>query len=210
MIINQISSALKQPLPGVEAQLKMANIGRMIKPSKPEKVRLASVLILLYQDGATWQMPLIQRQDNNPNDKHNGQISLPGGKHEKSDKSLSFTALREAEEEIGVAAEKITLLGQLTQLYVPVSNFLIHPFVGFIGDIPTFQRQQSEVKAILKAPLSVLQDKANVKFTNLTIREGVYLKNVPYFDVGGYIVWGATAMILNELVEVLERCKISF
>lgn len=209
MFINELSIALKQPLPGVPSHQKMANANRIMQPPDTLKVRNASVMILFYRANNEWYIPLIQRQDNNPNDKHGGQISLPGGKYENSDTSFAHTAVREAEEEIGIIGTEVELLGQLTNLYVPVSNFLVRPFVGHLSEMPTFQKQLTEVKAILEVPFSTLQDETIIKKTNLTLPQGIRLKNVPHFEINGHIVWGATAMILSELLDVLRTHQVS-
>jgi 8-oxo-dGTP pyrophosphatase MutT (NUDIX family) len=141
----------------------------------------------------------------NPKDRHSGQVSFPGGKVEKADRDLAHTALREAEEELGVPQTTVSILGKMTDLYIPVSNFLVHPFIGFTPNKPSFQLQHSEVQQIVEAPLAILLNKANRKTTNLTLPNNVTLKEVPYFDVNGNIVWGATAMMLSEFTAIVKQ-----
>lgn len=137
---------------------------------------------------------------------HSGQISLPGGKYEKSDINLIATALREAEEEIGINSTKVEVLGKLTPLYVPVSNFQIMPIVGFVSSEPNFKPDPIEVNALIEVKLSDLFDPAKSKVENL-FRDNYNIVS-PYFEVGKHHVWGATAMILSEFREVLYQAKL--
>lgn len=202
-----LSRRLQQPLPGPSAQYKMASLRRMeelgLLPAPPPDAKVACVLNLLHWQEGRWHTVLIQRSAN-PRDRHGGQVSFPGGRYEPSDGSLAEVALRETEEEVGIPASKIRVLGQLTHLYIPVSNFLVHPFVGVLEGLPSFQPQAGEVESILTPALRLFQQAENKKTTDLTIGSGLTLKNVPYFDVDGCMVWGATAMILSEFLEILD------
>jgi len=140
----------------------------------------------------------------NAKDRHRGQISFPGGRFEPQDKHLANTALREAEEEVGVDAGQVELIGGLTDLYIPVSNFRVDPYVGYTEITPDFIPQESEVNDILEVPVEELIHPGNLKYKDLTIREGFTIPNVPYFDLLGKTVWGATAMMLSELVELIR------
>ncbi|MEM1319896.1 MAG: CoA pyrophosphatase [Bacteroidota bacterium] len=203
--IEQLQHQLTLPLPGQAAQHRMANTFRRKNTTPPADARIACVLALFYPKDEQWHLVLIQRVSHDRRDRHSGQISFPGGKLEKSDPSLLDGALREAEEEVGVPAEMVQPLGRLTQLYIPVSNFLVHPFVGVANERPNFQPQLSEVQAILEVPFSQLQNPANIQQTNLKISDHLVLKDVPYYDIQGHVVWGATAMMLSELLEVVGR-----
>ena len=204
-MINKLRiPVIKRPLPGRTAQFKMSHVVRRQEQVIPDNARIASTLILLYPKNDEWHLVLIQRTSNNPNDRHGGQISLPGGQQEESDTSLSATAIREAQEEIGADPSKITLLGELTDLYIPVSNFKVHPFVAYTNERPSFELQESEVHAIIEVPLSVLQDEKTRELTNIKISERITLKDVPYFNIEGQVVWGATAMMLSEFLETIS------
>lgn len=197
---------LAEPLPGREAQYKMASLRRLQElnphPAPPATAKIACVLALLFQRNKAWHTVLIERSPN-PRDRHSGQISFPGGRWEESDGALANVALREAEEEVGVPAREVEILGQLTELYIPVSNFLVHPFVGLLQAPPAFRPQPGEVAGILTPALEVFHSAKNRKRTDVKIGQGVTLPDVPYFEVDGRVVWGATAMILNEFLELL-------
>lgn len=200
--IEQIKQQLSLELPGSQAQYKMAHGIRRHVPSPPSDVRVASVLLTLFPSNGAWYTLLIQRNGNDVRDKHKGQISFPGGKQEKEDSSLAFTALREAEEEIGLPSEKVELLGRLTELYIPVSNFIVHPFVGAIMEKPKWKPQPSEVADIFEVPLRTFTNPENQRTKDINITKNMTLKRVPYYDIEGRVVWGATAMMISEFLEV--------
>ena len=200
-----LAKALRQPLPGVEAQLQLAHPARRLAAAPETTPREAGVLVLLYVDDDLVHFPLIERASHNPRDRHRGQISLPGGKYEEHDADLVATALREAEEEIGVDASRIEVLGQLSTLYIPVSNFNVRPTVGLIGAKPHWTPQPSEVTRVIEARVGDLHAEGAVKHTDRPLGTGVRLRRVPYFDLAGEVVWGATAMILSELRQVLRQ-----
>ena len=206
-LIQKIKEALAQPLPGRNVQLKMAHANRHIAQATPEDARVACVLALLYPKDKEWHTVLILRRSNNENDRHKGQVSFPGGQLEDSDPSLEAGALREAEEEVGVLADQVEILGRLTELYIPVSNFLVHPFVGYTTSLPDFKPQLSEVKEILEIPLAKLTDPNTVSQTDIKIGKNITLKRVPFFNLNNKVVWGATAMMLNEFLEVVRTAQ---
>lgn len=203
--INKLSVALQQPLPGIEAQYKMAHSIRQNDMVPTDTVKTACVLALLYPKNNEWHIVLIERMSNNKNDKHSGQISFPGGRYEKADGTLLNGALREAEEEVGIDRTMVTPIGALTNLYIPVSNFMVHPFIGFTNDTPKFIAQPTEVKSILEVPFSSFQNPENVKLKDLKLTQNILLKRVPYFDIQNHVVWGATAMIMSELLEIVKN-----
>jgi 8-oxo-dGTP pyrophosphatase MutT (NUDIX family) len=200
--IQHLAERLQAPLPGPEAQFRMAHVARRHAATPPPNARQAGVLALFYPKALDWHIVLIEREQNNPNDRHGGQISFPGGKHETGDATLMHTALREAEEEVGAPAEQVQVLGALTPLYIPVSNFQVNPFVGFLSDMPTFRLQTEEVRSILEVDFHTLRAPHTRQSTTIRIASNMALSNVPYFNVQGKVVWGATAMILNELLEL--------
>ncbi|MCK6693148.1 MAG: CoA pyrophosphatase [Thermoanaerobaculia bacterium] len=146
--IDMLRDRLSGPLPGRDAQYKMASLRRLqeleFTPAPPPDARVACVLNLLHLHEGRWHTILIERTAN-PRDRHSGQVSFPGGRWEENDGELANVALRETEEEIGIPAGQVQILGQLTDLYIPVSNFLVHPFVGILEGAPMFTPQPGEV-----------------------------------------------------------------
>lgn len=204
--IENLKQQLQEELPGRDAQYRMSHIIRKIndKPA-PEDARVACVMSLFYQKDDAPYLTFIQRTSKNVQDHHRGQIGFPGGKLETSDPTYEAAALRETEEEVGVNANDIKVLGELTPLYIPISNFLVHVFVGYVDYVPDWKLQEEEVDAVIEVPYSLFQNKENWKQKDMRIRENVTLRNVPYFDLGQHTLWGATAMMMNELFEVAER-----
>lgn len=209
--IETLRARLASPLPGRAVQYEMASLRRLQELGYPNisvppaDARVACVLHLLHRrdENDPWRTVLIRRTAN-PRDRHSGQISFPGGRWEESDgDDLAAAALREAHEEVGVSPLQVQLLGRLTELYIPVSNFVVHPFVGLLLGPPDFVPQPGEVEAVLTPPIELFRQPEYRKKTDLTLDSGLTLREVPYFDVDGHILWGATAMILNEFLAVV-------
>jgi 8-oxo-dGTP pyrophosphatase MutT (NUDIX family) len=198
-----LQQAFTEELPGKEAHVKMApqplDLRRFTSMfAKPPKK--SGVLLLFYPDEGAVYFPLIKRPQY-PG-VHSGQVGFPGGKMEPSDPDILFTALREAEEEIGIDAGKVEVLGRLSDLYIPTSNFLVTPVVGFIQEKPNFVPEQREVARIITTEVISLFHPEVRKQTQLALGGGMYL-DTPYFAVDEEVVWGATAMILSELIQIL-------
>ena len=196
---SQIATALARALPGPDAHLLVSHPARRHEPPAGVTPREAGVLLLLYPgaDGAL-HFPLIERASDLKADRHRGQIALPGGKREPEDATIVETALRETEEEVGVPRTHIEVLGQLTPLYIPVSNFRVTAAVGFAERRPVFVRQETEVARIITGSLAELFAEDAVRHRDVAIDGRLTLKQVPYFSLGGEVVWGATAMMLSE------------
>ena len=202
-LINNLRKRLAQPLPGIAAQRKMANSKRFDERFVQENragARLGAVLIPLYLHEGRLSVVLIKRP--NYSGTHSGQVSFPGGKHEEEDPDLQFTALRESREEVGLPPQSVEVIGQLTDLYIPPSNFLVHPFVGFVRELPELVPDQHEVESILQPEMSHFFEH-DFREKDIRITEHFSL-NAPYYEVDGHTVWGATAMILAELQQVLQ------
>ena len=133
---------------------------------------------------------------------HAKQVSFPGGKKDAADKTLIETAIREAEEEIGVRSEDIEVLGSLSELYIIASNFNVLPVIGYSSSVPSFIADEFEVDEVLEVSLDDLLHEKNKKEKPLTILQGVTI-HAPYFDLNNKVVWGATAMILAELKAIV-------
>jgi 8-oxo-dGTP pyrophosphatase MutT (NUDIX family) len=181
----------------------MANKERQINLARlkiPENPKRSAVLILLYASGKTIKFPLIVRPVYNG--VHSGQVALPGGKHEESDKNLQVTAIRETEEETGILKKNVKIIGKLSELYIPPSNYLVTPFVGIHTVKPEFIPQESEVARIVETDVEKIMDEKNIFEKKMKLSSGVSVLT-PYFDLNGLTVWGATAMILSEFKTVL-------
>jgi len=201
--ITRIKKAFKGNLPGKEVQYEMAHAFRGPYPTSPEDARKAGVLLLLFPENNEWNVVFIQRPSSkNPNDRHAGQLSFPGGKEEESDADLSVTALRETEEEVGVPTNDIQLIGALTDLYIPVSNFLVSPFVGYVDKKPAWIPQVEEVAGIVEFPIHKLRSNETRGVTDIKIGSHLRLQQVPYFNLNGKVLWGATAMMTNEFLRM--------
>ena len=118
-------------------------------------------------------------------------------------KSVEHTALREAREEVGVDAAQVQVLGRLSSLYIPVSNFLVHPYVGWLDEKPDLTPEESEVAEILEIPLPHLQRNKTIGETSIQVGEDLTIDNVPYYDLFGHVLWGATAMMTSELLDIV-------
>lgn len=192
-------------LPAEAAHVKMAPLERInalknfnIKESNP---RIAAVMMLFYPKDNETHLILIVR--NNYKGVHSSQIAFPGGKYELSDADFKETALRETREELGILTDKIAVIKDFTPIYIPPSNFLVHPFLGISKQELLFFPDAREVADIIEMPLSLFLDDEIMVDAILTTSYATDAV-VPAFKIKEHIVWGATAMILNELREVLK------
>jgi len=203
--LEDIRRALSHPLPGIRAQLKMApqpRPGRDLDLGVPAGCRESSVLVLLYPRAGRLYFVLTRRTEMVQS--HKGQISLPGGGREGGE-SLAQTALRETCEELGVPQNGTEMLGCLSTLYIPHSNYCIYPFVAYRPDPPVFYADPVEVAEVLEVPLALLLDPSIRRVEYWSAPDFESPRRVPFFSIHGQVVWGATAMILSELVSVLDR-----
>ena len=203
---NRISKIKNIDLPGDTAHFLMEPPERrqfqnekLILSKKP---REAGVMALFYPKMGVTHILMILRKSYQG--VHSNQIAFPGGKSEVGDQDLLYTALRETEEEVGVPMKMIEPIKELSKVYIPPSNFWVQPFIGMYNDPQPFVKQESEVEAILEVPFNlVLQDETLIRQQLSTS----YAKNieVPAFQLNGHVVWGATAMMLNEIKILLKK-----
>lgn len=205
--IRRLRSQLSEPLPAESAWGEMAPVARIVRSTWPEKnehSKRSAVLMLFYEWEEMFHVPMILR--NIYDGPHSGQISLPGGRVEDFDKDLVDTALREANEEVGIDRGQVEILGQLSEIYIAPSQFWVQPVVGFVHGRPAFIPDHSEVQEVIEAPLPSFMDRKNVKMTDFKVGNMGTI-NVPAYDIKGHRVWGATAMMMSELVAVVEKMK---
>ena len=203
-LILRLQERLKLPLPGPKAHEKMraipvgSNFPRFEHKHPP---RAGSVLIVLYPDQDKILFPLIKRP--NYEGLHSGQVSFPGGKAEAGENAIEV-ALREGNEEIGIDKSQVNVIGQLSDFFVIPSNFMVTPIVGFTSKRPSLVADPFEVAKILHGDIqSILPDTALLEQEILA--GNIYPMKAPHFKIENEIVWGATAMMLNEFRMVLNE-----
>jgi 8-oxo-dGTP pyrophosphatase MutT (NUDIX family) len=204
IVVDQLKSEISKGLPGESAHAAMSPIDRKkINWDTTDAIRESAVAIVLFEKNDLPHCLLIQRTEYEG--KHSGQMSFPGGKKDPEDIDLEYTARRECFEEIGIPVEKGTLLGELTSVFIPVSSFIVRPFLFFHDEIVELVPNEREVAEIVSFQLSDLIKENVISTMEIPLTNGTYLKEVPYFDLEGKKVWGATALILNEMRELLLR-----
>ena len=201
--IESLKIKLAQPLPGQIAHQSALPPNRKasdIKALEGSETKKAAVLILIENNQNQAEIVFILRSTYNGT--HSGQISFPGGKREKGDSDYLETALRETEEEIGINRTDLKVMGALSPIYIPPSNFLVYPFVAFSHSVLNKRAEEKEVANIYTINLEQLFAKETLKETNINHSSGQVYK-VPAFNINGLKIWGATAMILAELKHVV-------
>ncbi|GGB86954.1 coenzyme A pyrophosphatase [Flavobacterium suaedae] len=204
--IKYIPKIQKQQLPALAAHAKMAPAERIQAQSlnyyKANNPKQAAVMMLIYPKEGNAHIVLMKR--NTYPGVHSAQISFPGGKAEPEDKSFADTALRETREEIGVVEKEVDLVMPFSELYIPPSNFIVYPYLGITVEEPLFVPDPIEVAEIIELPLETVLDDSIIIHKEMTTS---YANNimVPAFQTSGYVIWGATAMILSELKETIKN-----
>ncbi|WP_394973307.1 NUDIX hydrolase [uncultured Croceitalea sp.] len=204
---KQVTKIKNLSLPGEESHFKMEpEIRKQWRDSDEiaqRNPKRAAVMALFYPNkNYDTQLLLILRKTYKG--VHSNQIGFPGGKVEPTDKNLEITALRETEEEVGVSSKDVQVLKELSELYIPPSNFIVQPYLGLYKEPKPFKIQESEVEAIVEVLFSDFMDENNLIRQNLTTSYANNI-NVPAFKLNGYVVWGATAMMLSEIKELLKQ-----
>jgi 8-oxo-dGTP pyrophosphatase MutT (NUDIX family) len=165
-------------------------------------VKKAAVMALFYPN-RSYNTSLVLILRNTYPGVHSDQVGFPGGRIEPFDSSILAAALRETEEEIGVSSERIRVIKTMSPLYIPPSNFLVHPFMGTLTEQPEFIRDETEVQQVIEVQLSEFLDSDTVISTRVETSYQMEVE-VPAFLLKGHVVWGATAMMLSEIKEVLN------
>lgn len=204
-IRSRLELRLAEPLPGSDAHALMAHEERrqfFREHTVPANAKISSVLFLLYEENEVVYFPLIVRSKDGS--VHSGQIGLPGGRYEEQDQDLAVTALRETEEEIGVRQNEIELLGKLSPIYIPPSNFIVHPYIGIHQKPPRFLNDTTEVERVVPFSLHDLLHRDMRVDKEITLSTGRTL-TTPAYVHNDITIWGATAMMMSELKWLLEK-----
>ncbi|MBK9330612.1 MAG: CoA pyrophosphatase [Sphingobacteriales bacterium] len=202
---KELYQAFQRPLPGEAAHQalkpylsihKNLDVPPLIKP------KLGAVMALIYPVKNEPHLLFIERPVYDG--VHSGQIAFPGGKIEKKDASYLDAALRETQEEIGVHPDKISVVGQLSNVFVFASNFMVYPYVGILQEPPLLVLEEKEVASILQIPIHTFLQPEIIKEKPIKNALGFTLM-APYYDIEGKVLWGATAMMVSELCEVIKK-----
>jgi 8-oxo-dGTP pyrophosphatase MutT (NUDIX family) len=205
LFCKELIKSYHQGLPGTEAQLQMAPLQRKENSNNyflKNNSKQSAVTVLWFESESIPHLLLTQRTAQLKH--HGNQISFPGGRKDDQDASLIDTALRELKEEVGVAASEVNLVGDLTSLYIPVSNYFVQPFLAVASERINFSINTSEVQAVIKLPIFDLIDDKRIAQESIKLGNGL-LQKVPAFKIDNKIIWGATAMILSEVKAIVKR-----
>jgi 8-oxo-dGTP pyrophosphatase MutT (NUDIX family) len=205
MTFDELLKLFQNGLPGEEAHLEFSPIRQKSSEAleNAREVRDAAVAIVIYPSENELYSLVIERQTYDGT--HSGQISFPGGKVEESDQNLMQTAIRECFEEIGLQLNEIDFISELTSVFIPVSGFHVRPFIFYQEIEPTnFILSEREVYQLAHISLSELTKDENVVLKSLKVGN-MTLKDVPHFKLNEVEIWGATALMLNELKHLLKK-----
>lgn len=208
MTRQELVSLFQQELPGEETHIGFAPVrGRtseFLSSGKP--YRESAVAIVLFPVNEFNELGVLVTQRQEYEGKHSGQLSFPGGKREISDINLLETAIRECQEEIGLLLQETLLIGKLSQVYIPVSGFLIDPYVFYLDQLPNdFQLNEREVKTLHYIALNPLFKEEAIERRDVEVLPGRFVEQIPHFVQGEVAIWGATALLLNELKALFQN-----
>jgi 8-oxo-dGTP pyrophosphatase MutT (NUDIX family) len=213
-LITKLKNNLKNELPGINSWKRMAvksekdgilesesleKYERILSKEKLASMKKAAVLLALFKKNNEWYFPLIKRPMHERN--HPGQIALPGGAKEEDEK-LNYTAIREAFEEVGIKTESVDIIGKLTPLPVPVSGYLIYPFIGILKKEPKWILNEDEVDELIITKVSELVNTDNY-YSEIWELHGNKVE-VPHFRINDHVIWGATASVLSEFIDLIH------
>lgn len=204
-LIYWLKERLQKELPGKEAQERMTGRVLPMPDEIPENARQGAVLALLYPIESIPNILFIRRTVDGG--AHGGQIAFPGGKAEETDDDLIATALREAQEEVGLLSCDVDIIGALSSLYIPVSNFNVHPFIGYTTQRPDYILSAAEVDSVVEVPVAELFHPQRItKVVVTSPADKSFIRKVPAYKLEDEtIIWGATAMMISELQMLLEE-----
>ncbi|MEZ4937895.1 MAG: CoA pyrophosphatase [Crocinitomicaceae bacterium] len=201
-IIHKFQSLAE--LPGIRAHQEVSPMNRPLSYNEIDTrdYRESSVMFFLYEKGGEPHTVVIER--NTYDGVHSGQIGLPGGKIEDFDETIFQTALREANEEIGVQPDVVGEIRRLSTVFIPVSHFIVNPFVSVLNqNDPIFIPDPREVSQVIEIPIAEILKDVNIQKTSIRTSGGFILKEVPFFAIQDQTIWGATALIFNEVRHIL-------
>jgi 8-oxo-dGTP pyrophosphatase MutT (NUDIX family) len=197
-LLEMLKFKMTGPLPGIRAHQEMSPLKRLSGDlHERAHARTSAVAVVLFSFDNTPSIILTQRHEYVG--AHSGQISFPGGKKEENDPNLEFTARRECMEEIGIDLASASLIGSLTEVYIPVSRFIVQPYLYLHEDEIEFNLNEREVREIIHFPIPELIADESKSTMNVRSNEGLIYRNIPCFRTGNKEIWGATALILNEV-----------
>jgi len=204
-LADRLRRRLQEPLPGAEAHARMFPAIKDMPRVVPGNAMPSAVMVLLFEKETGWHLLAIRRTEDGG--AHSGQVSFPGGRYEQTDENLQQTALRETNEEVGIASDSIEILGALSPLYIVVSNFMVYPFVGLLKAEANYQLSENEVSKVLEISLKELFAGEALVQTDVTSPAvpGVIRKVNAFRLPDSTIIWGATAMMIAELQIVLAE-----
>lgn len=203
-----LKHAIEQGVPGEDAHLRMSPLKRPLSSlaiKEAENIRESAVAIILFPNENTHHCILIQRPIYDGT--HSGQVSFPGGKKDLEDIHLEFTARREAFEEVGIELNESLLVGELTDVFIPVSSFKVKPFIYYHETLPSLKADEREVSEIFTFTIDELLSEDSFATMEIKFPNGISQKNIPCFNLSNKQIWGATALILNELRELILNIK---
>ncbi len=203
--ILHLSQRLHQPLPGLDVQMEMAPSIRDRDWPIPDDARKSAILALLYPYQEDLHLAFMKRKEDGR--VHAGQLCFPGGRYEQSDRDYIHTALREAEEEMGIPQKDVQVLGSLSRIYIPPSNSLVFPAVGFIHTRPRFVAEPEEVAQIIEVSIEQLFDEQIKGVHRVDVFQGNFIDAPGYTVNEQHIIWGGTAMMLAELVAIVKEVR---
>lgn len=203
-LIHNLTEALKNPLPGHSGLPARIEPNKAFGPISPnDKTRISAVLLSLYPHKGDIYFPLILRPKYDGT--HGGQVAFPGGQVELQDENLARTALREAQEEVGIKAIDVGVMGNLSKIFIPPSNFWVTPYIGFLPYRPDFFPDKREVDKVIEVSLTDLMRHIKIEQRSISVRK--YKLKTYGFAIGEQWVWGATALMLYEFLEILKQIK---